>query len=323
MVREVTPSQAQTLLKKGWKAADLHVHTNHSYDVLPDPDLDPETIYQRAKTRGMGWVSFTDHDTMTAYQAIKARPDIITGVEIKIKDPELVGHTLHINVYCLSKQQFLELELIANEDQDLKAFIAYCKKHRLPFLYNHPYWTEPGEYCNHKTIEKVAGWFPLIEINLGRVKLKNDLAIKLAKRHRKGMLANTDTHSGDIGHACTIAPGKTFREWWRNVEKGNYAVVRQDLTLTNIIAEITRRVRSLFSPHLREKQLKRYVFRTGKKPIDVLVRVMLWARRYALGRWILRNFMLALTQSRIPAALYIRTEQQHGQALEKAILNDI
>lgn len=320
-MRIVTPQVAQGLVQQGWKAADLHVHTSHSYDVQPVPEFDPDSIYTKAKMRNMHWVSFTDHDTMSAYDSFRAA-ELIRGVEIKILDKVNVGHSVHINVYTLSKQQFLELEYIANEEQDIYKFTAYCKKHKLPFAYNHPYWAEPWELCHHKGVERIAKLFPVIELNLGRVRAKNDLALELAMRYKKGIVANTDSHSGDVGHVYTIAKGKTFKEWWRNVEKGNAVVVRGDLTASYMISEVNRRVHAIFSPKLREHDLVKFrKYTTGVKFVDILTRFMFWARKFRIGRWIMKNFMLLLSYSHLPVVIYLRKENNHGKKLRKAIEN--
>jgi predicted metal-dependent phosphoesterase TrpH len=132
--------QAEELMHNGWGAIDLHVHTWCSYDVLPLKNLDPLALYEKARQKGFRLVTFTDHDTMDAYDRVGwTREGIVPGVEIKILDPERVGHTLHINVYELNKKQFLELEEIAVKDQNLETFIDYLRDNDLCYVYNHPF----------------------------------------------------------------------------------------------------------------------------------------------------------------------------------------
>ena len=93
---------AEVFRKHGWQAADLHVHTLFFPDVISVRSLHPEKLYQTAKENGMDYVTFTDHDTMAAYDILSPEMEgLITGVEIKIKDMISVGHTIHINVYDL------------------------------------------------------------------------------------------------------------------------------------------------------------------------------------------------------------------------------
>src|SRR3974377_1715937 len=87
----------EELLAEGWHRADLHVHTLCSYDVVKAPWLHPEALYRKAREMGLKYVTFTDHDTMRAYDMIGwEREALVPGVEIKIKDPKAVGHTLHV-----------------------------------------------------------------------------------------------------------------------------------------------------------------------------------------------------------------------------------
>ena len=62
--------EAKGFIAGGFAAADLHVHTHHSYDVIPTGLVDPLTLYRKARRLGMTYVAFTDHDTMDAYDQI-------------------------------------------------------------------------------------------------------------------------------------------------------------------------------------------------------------------------------------------------------------
>ena len=96
--------QAEIYRNHGWKAADLHVHTLCSPDVISAKSLHPEALYHRAREMGMDFVTFTDHETMRAYDLLNGGLEgLVTGVEMRIKDMDLVGHTLHINVYDLKQ----------------------------------------------------------------------------------------------------------------------------------------------------------------------------------------------------------------------------
>ncbi|WP_269848629.1 hypothetical protein [Methanosarcina horonobensis] len=73
-------------------------------------------------------MTFTDHDTVKAYDLLGwDKEGLVPGVEISIKDPENVGHTLHINVFDLDSEDFGELEAIANQEHDFKNFIRYLR----------------------------------------------------------------------------------------------------------------------------------------------------------------------------------------------------
>ena len=127
---------------------------------------------------------------------------LVTGVEMSIKDLDLVGHTIHINVYDLRRDQFMELKEIS-EIGDLRSFINYLVKNDLPYIYNHPLWFEPKEIPNLATIPDLVRLFPVLEYNMHRVRRKNEITMALAKRYKKGLAASTDSHAGGVGKVYT------------------------------------------------------------------------------------------------------------------------
>lgn len=206
--RILNSEEAKLLLAEGWAAADLHVHTLHSYDVIPTRLVDPLMLYQKARRLGMTYVTFTDHDSMDAYDQIGwAREGLVPAVEVKILDRERVGHTIHINVYALSRSQFCEVLKIARVARDLEQLVAYLKEEHLPYTFNHPFWHEPGEKPNFRAILEIVDLFPVLEYNMGRIGRINRQALRLAQARGRGIVATTDTHVGEIGRAFT-SPGE-------------------------------------------------------------------------------------------------------------------
>jgi len=163
-----------------------------------------------------------------------------TGVEIKIK-PLDIGHTIHVNVYTLSNDQFNDLESIASTG-DMNEFLSYINNSGLPFQYNHPFWHEPGEILNISGVRELAKKFPIIELNAGRIKPLNDHAYRLAKELGKRITSTTDSHIGEPGQAITLAKGRDFLEFWDNIVHGNAYVVRYDMTIPRIAHEIKTRI---------------------------------------------------------------------------------
>ena len=158
------PHHAGTLLAEGWQAADLHVHTLHSYDVIPTWQVDPLNLYLEARRLGMTYVAFTDHDTMAAYDEIGwTREGLVPAVEVKILDLRNVGHTIHVNVYTLNRRQFQEIQEIAVKAHDVVTLAGYLRAEGLPFIFNHPFWHEPEERPNLRAVLDVARLFPVLE----------------------------------------------------------------------------------------------------------------------------------------------------------------
>jgi hypothetical protein len=216
-------------------------------DVLPSRPLHPEALYHKAKLAGMNYVTFTDHDTMQAYDLIGwEREGLVPGVEIKINDPETVGHTIHVNVFDLGPDQFQDLEEIASVG-NLNDFLAYLKRNDLPHVYNHPLWFEQGERPNLSAIPRLVKLFPVLEYNMHRIDRKNELVKGLASKYNRGLVASTDTHSGMVGRIYTLSRGETFREFFRNIQKGNSYIVVRDLTRDDLIEEINTWIGLIFS----------------------------------------------------------------------------
>src|SRR5262245_60687428 len=78
---------------------DLHCHSTFSDETLQflpgfvyHPLLTPEEIYDLAKSRGMDFVTITDHDTIDGCKALVDRrgdlPDFISGEEVSVAFPE-------------------------------------------------------------------------------------------------------------------------------------------------------------------------------------------------------------------------------------------
>ena len=80
---------------------------------------------------GMDYITFTDHDTIEAYELLGwDREKLISGVEMSVDDPEFAGHELHVNVFELDREEFFELREIAEIERNLKSFVRYLKKRK-------------------------------------------------------------------------------------------------------------------------------------------------------------------------------------------------
>jgi predicted metal-dependent phosphoesterase TrpH len=315
-----TPEEAETFIEDGWAAADLHVHTWCSYDVLPLKEMDPLVIYEKARQRGFRFITFTDHDTMDAYDRVGwTREGIVPGVEIKIFDPKRVGHTMHINVYQLNKKQFLELEDIAAKDKNIETFVNYLRDNDLPYIYNHPFWFERSNTPNLPAVFEVSELFPVLEYNMGRVNILNRMATKLAEHRGAGLAAGSDTHTGDIGKNFTIAGGETFREFYNEIKAGRSFIMPQDMTRERLMQEVSIRIHHLFS---REKWMfdkPSFHIDSGIKFLDRLIDKLVKSspKDYRFFKKISHAFLDALNHSRIPASLHIKSQMAIGKKIKR------
>ncbi len=310
--------EAEELKQQGWRTADLHVHTFCSSDVLPARLLHPKALYRRAKAVGLNFVTFTDHDTMKAYELLdRGIEGLVTGVEIRVHDPEMVGHTIHVNVYDLDFDQFKELKVIAKAE-DLNGFLAYLRRNDLPHVYNHPLWFEPGERPNLSAVPKLARLFPVLEYNMHRIDRKNQLVMEMARKFNRGLVAATDTHSGMVGKIYTIAKGETFREFFRNIKKGNSYIVVRDLTREDLVEEINAWIGLVFSL---ETAAGAPGCSTGISYLDKVIHALTSETLRDFPRLYSYAMRLAyrLSNSGLPAALYLRSERSLLPEIEKQL----
>jgi predicted metal-dependent phosphoesterase TrpH len=309
----IDPQKARALLAEGWQAADLHVHTLHSYDVIPTRQVDPLIMYLKARQSGMTYVAFTDHDTMAAYDQIGwTREGLVPAVEVKILDAKNVGHTIHVNVYMLDRRQFREVQEITARARDIVTLTEYLRAEGLPFTFNHPFWHEPDEKPDLGAVIDIAPLFPVLEYNMGRIARINAQALRLAESLSKGIVAATDSHIGEIGRAFTLARSDgSFREFFGRIAAREAHLCPVDLTLPRLKEEATVRIRRLFDKTAWLYAKESLKMDTGSAILDGLVRRM--AREgpesSKLSRWLLRKAVETLAGSGIPAALYLRNQR--------------
>jgi predicted metal-dependent phosphoesterase TrpH len=303
---------ARGLMASGWAAADLHVHTLHSYDVIPTRATDPLRLYLEARRLGMTFVALTDHDTMDAYDRIGwTREGLIPAVEVKIHDPRRVGHTVHINVYTLDRNQLREILRIARTAKDIELLTDYLKGESLPYILNHPFWHEAGETINLPAVLDIADLFPVLEYNMGRIARLNKQALRLAEAKGKGLAAATDTHVGEIARAFTVAPGSTFREFFESIRQRQARIVPADLTLARLKGETELRLRQLFDKAGWISAKDSLTIDTGSALLDRVVTRIARTRSWQLGRkeQLLERLLAAVSRSGIPGSLYFRSQR--------------
>ncbi len=316
---KVIPLEEAELLRcRGWLAADLHVHTTCSHDVIPTSALKPEALYNKALRAGMDFVTFTDHNTVEAYDILGWEKDkLVTGVEISIRDDDIVGHTLHLNVYDFTKDQFqdmAEISLIG----DLMGLLAYLNRSSLPYTYNHPFWFEPREKPNLAAVLSVMGLFPVIEYNRHRAQRKNEIVVELAQKFEKGLTATTDTHSGRVGEIYTLSKGEDFGEYFRRIREGSSYVAVTVLTKEDIVREVNAWIDLLSCQDLIQSG---ELISTGVSYMDGILGALTGEtfRSFPrLYRYTL-NLCRKLSCSGLPASLYLRSEGSLVPEIERQL----
>jgi predicted metal-dependent phosphoesterase TrpH len=235
-----------------YKKADLHLHSSYSYDVLNLPELSPRSLYERARAKGMGLFTLTDHETIRGIEALRIELErefdgappipILTGIEIKVRDPK-IGHTVHVNILGLDQRQMLEL---ARRRKSIDRFLDFCVQEDLYHAYNHPFWFERGERATLGTVTGLIERFPVIELNAGRIPQLNGRTLEIARRLGKQIVATSDSHTGRVAKAFTMAPGETPEEFLRNVRRGVSVAVPHHASPGEFLDEVRETIELVF-----------------------------------------------------------------------------
>jgi predicted metal-dependent phosphoesterase TrpH len=227
------------------RKADLHVHSNVSYDVPDLPFLAPRALFERALgERGMDYFTLTDHDTMDGYAQLVAqlgeadRRLVIPGVEHTLLDPH-IGFSIHVNLFQLDPDTYARLrgEVVTLED-----LIWFCEEEGILAQYNHPTWFEHAELRRGQVelakVAFIAECFDVLEFNAGRPARLNETTAALARVMGKVLTANSDTHSGDIGLAYNLAAGETAAAFLHNIWAGSGERVTSSMTYRGMVGVV-------------------------------------------------------------------------------------
>lgn len=327
----VDEKQAILMQNQGYLAIDPHCHTSFSYDVPDVPETSPEYIITSQKNKGLLPV-ITDHDTLKGYlSARKIDRKIIPGVEIRIK-PEKAKlveykniHTLHINVFGLTKEQYYILRNIATINKDLDQFVQFLKDEDLEWTYNHPFWHENHERLQWRAIPGLAkNYFDVIELNAGMPKSMNDLALNIAQRLGKGVVASSDSHTGKPGTAYVLAEGKNFKDFWNNIKQGEMMIVRSDMNAITTVKEASCMIRNIFHSNINPTPEQHFRSAIGINPVDRIATAVTsgWLKNKFIIKKALQMTMQTLNYGAGPLLawrLYLRKNNVFADKIRKRI----
>ena len=229
---------------------DLHVHSIHSTDSgnyalrrasLGESYTPPERVYRACKTRGMTFVTISDHNTLDGALRIAHLPDTFLSVEVTTRFPE-DDVPLHVLVWNLTEEDHRDLQPCRPSVYELAAFL---RERGLAHALAHPlYRMGPPLTVGH--IERLMLLFSAWEGRNGaRSRESNELAcrlaaavtpeylVKLAGRHdiapshggRIALTAGSDDHSGlDIATTWTDARGSSVTDFLGAAVRGEGSV---------------------------------------------------------------------------------------------------
>lgn len=214
--------------KKTGSRIDLHCHSTFSDELIKylpgmvfHPLLEPEEIYDLAKSRGMDFVTITDHDTIDGCKALLDRRgnlrDFIIGEEVSVAFPE-DGTIIHVNVYDISEAEHAEIQKLRG---DLYEVTDYMRQLGKLFVLNHMTWTEQHRVLKTWQIEAMLERFDVFEgINGTRSYAHNAFAWFATQGRGKTLVGGSDSHTNRVGTTYTLTEGSTRDELLTAIKSG-------------------------------------------------------------------------------------------------------
>ena len=215
--------------------ADLHVHSSHSnkptYWAMrkfncPESYTSPDYLYQTARSRGMDFVTISDHNSINGALEIAHLPGVFVSSEITAYFPEN-SCKVHVVVLHITEAQFRQIiELRKN----IYEMVAYLHGEGIAHFMAHPLYAQ-NDKLTTDIIEKSLVLFTTFEVKNGcRARRFNafteqvvagldaEILERLANRHDirpygatpwiKGMVGGSDDHGGlFISRAHTAVDG--------------------------------------------------------------------------------------------------------------------
>ena len=225
---------------------DLHVHSVYSTDSgnyalrkarLGESYTPPERVYRTCRSRGMGLVTISDHNTVEGGLRIAHESGTFLSVEVTTQFPE-DSVPLHVLVWGLSEEDHRDLQPYRPSVYEL---VAFLRERSLVHALAHPLY-RMGPPLTPSHVERMMLLFSIWEGRNGaRPRESNELACRLAasvdgpyihalaERHglepvHSGSIALTggsDDHGAlDIATTWTEAAGDSVEEFLASLARG-------------------------------------------------------------------------------------------------------
>ncbi len=233
--------------------ADLHVHTNASIFKYfraansHDSYNDPAEVYRLAKSRGMDFVTFSDHDTIEGCLRFQDRypdlKDFFVSVEAETFFPR-TGHRIHVNVFDLSRHQHA---VIDRKRRNIFDLIDYLRAENLLYSANHMFQSYRMRQAPEDFVNTMLELFDVFEVKNGSMAYQHNALVEdllTIAKEKKGSLAligGSDAHTyPPIASVFTMAPGKTWREFLASIRHGRCLTWGSEMGFTNVLGDIYR-----------------------------------------------------------------------------------
>lgn len=304
------------------RKADLHVHSNVSYDVPKLPFLAPRALFERALAdRRMDYFALTDHDTMAGYSQLVAQlPEadrrlVIPGVEHTLLDPH-IGFSIHVNLFQLDPDNYARLR---SEVVTLEDLIWFCEEEGILAQYNHPTWFEHAELRRRQVdlakVSFIAECFEVLELNAGRPARLNETTAALARVMGKVLTSNSDTHSGDIGLAYNLAAGETGSAFLHNIWAGRGERVTASATFHGMVGVVHHLIDHIMDDRQGLRLVESMIHDQSPLVRTFALRIMnsCWLREVAVAREASRHMLKQVGKT------MVRSWLAQERSLERAI----
>jgi glycosyltransferase involved in cell wall biosynthesis len=133
----------------GPKRIDLHCHSNASTEAdeallnlihCPESYSEPGDIYNQAISRGMNFVTISDHDSIAGVNTILDRPSVLTGEEVTCYFPE-DRCKIHVLVWGITAGDHAAMQAVAH---DIYRVANYIFENRIAHAVAHPLYVQNG-----------------------------------------------------------------------------------------------------------------------------------------------------------------------------------
>ncbi|MCS7149930.1 MAG: glycosyltransferase [Caldimicrobium sp.] len=249
---------------------DLHLHSRASslqtawYNRLfncPESFTDPKEIYKRLKSRGMSFITITDHDTIDGVLEIADQPEVFISCEYTVSVPEEHAK-IHVLVFGLDEGHHQDLLKIRDNLYD---FVSYLRDRDLAFSLAHPLYSVEGTKITKSLVERMVLLFDTwegingtrgdgvryVEETIARHyagwEIIYDLANKyniepLRQRDRISFTAGSDDHGGlDVGRTWTaVDDAKTIEDFLQGIKEGRTKIGTESLGEERILRTLLR-----------------------------------------------------------------------------------
>ena len=207
--------------------ADMHCHSTASELAklgiqrsvgLPECATPPEEVYELAKSRGMDFVTITDHDTIDGCLELAGRPDVFISEELTTW---FAGEEQAVHVLCYGIKPE-DHEFLQTHARDVETCAAYLHERDLTCALAHPFFAVAAPLtARHR--RRLAQLFPVWEVRNGSRarELNMPAAVYIETRGGTG-IGGSDDHAGvDIGRTHTQTPhASTPEEFLAHIREG-------------------------------------------------------------------------------------------------------